>query len=317
MSKRLYIIILVLLSVNIISAQEMNDPSVETLSTDFMVRPAVKVNFPFFAITYKDVRIQYQPSGLPVQVGGTINYKNFGFSYFRTLNSDDDTRGNSNDNSFMTTWYTRSFGIDVLYQKSEGFYLFNPEDFYLNAGDDETKFSGVSQTVLSTTFIYAFNDQLSLRAIKDQSERQIRNEQSFLITGSVDYNRIKSDSSLIPASEQANFGDKAGYDGGDYYGVFLGPGYGASEIVNGKWYYTWFVGAGPSLTFVKNSQEEDDTVITVKLRGRGGYGYNGDSFFGGLFLYADYTLTDLIASSDAFLVQYYSFAAELFAGVRF
>lgn len=147
--------------------------------------------------------VSYAPNS-NLNLGFALYYKWFGLGVafdFPFINNDDDRYGETKRLDIQTNIYTRSLTIDFYYQKYQGFYVDNPEE-YIPDWDPEMPYPqrpDINSFKLGGSCIYAFrHKKFSNRAAFVQTDLQRKSAGSFLLGGFFSLFRVEGDSSFIP-----------------------------------------------------------------------------------------------------------------------
>jgi len=265
--------------------------------------------------------ITYEPNSL-VNGGMRISYLGFGFSFTRTLDQsarDKEVYGETEYSDYQIYYYGRKFGVEVFYQKYEGFYLDDSDTFSLKKGDPETIRSDLSVATGGFNIFYVFSDNFSFKAAFSQLERQNAFDWSFLLMLSGIRFTINSDYSLIPENQESLYGDDAGFTGGTFTAVGISPGIGITKPFSNYCYITaaLFLGTGYmhkryDVAIGERVKHESFIKANIKL----GAGYNGTTWFFGFSFLADESSSETIESGKGVGVVALVIVWEIFAGVR-
>jgi hypothetical protein len=150
-----------------------------------------------------DKTISYAPNS-SLNLGIGVNYKWFGLGVavnFPFINNDNHQYGETQRLDAQTNIFTRALAIDLYYQKYQGFYIENPQDF-IPDWDPESPYPhrpDIISTTLGGSCIYAFkHKKYSARAAFVQTDLQRKSAGSFLLGGYFSLFRVNGDSSFIP-----------------------------------------------------------------------------------------------------------------------
>lgn len=269
--------------------------------------------------------IRYVPNTL-ANWGAGFSWKGLGLSLgFNAPRSDKDENlyGKTEYRDFQLFYYGRRFGVDAHYQKYKGFYLLNSRVLGYNTGDPETLRPDLAMTSSGINAFWSFFEEFSFSAAFDQSERQVRTAWSPLVMVSGNRFTVDSDRSLIPSSQEALYGEFAGYRGGDYTGVAVSPGIACTWIYKNDFFFTaaGFLGAGwmrKEYTTAKGEFSGNEGFSKANLRLA--LGYNIDSFYAGLLGTWDITASERAMGRDRNkeMTEVVAVVAniELYAGIR-
>lgn len=294
---------------------------VEQFGKKFMVRPFVSYNVLALEISDSSAdsgsSITYYPNP-GVKAGISLFYKTFGTSFaYSSSSSSENRRGTTEIIDYQLHSYTGRYGFDLSYQRYRGYYLENPEDWGLSAGDEGTVRDDLTIQSAGANFYRVFSPEFSMPAAFDQTERQIKTAWSFLLMGSAGYFIVRGDSALIPAGYASGYGAYADFSGGRFLSIGLSPGIGIT--VPHKRYFAsaaLFVGSG--LMIRKYSGGGGSRGSFGKVNFRCSAGYSGDEFSAGISAYLDITDTDDFFSDNSEpALQVFNLTVTLAAGYRF
>jgi hypothetical protein len=235
-------------------------------------------------------------------LGGGINYKWFGLALAYGLPSSEENNvkyGKTSRFDAQFNIYTKSFGVDVIFQNYNGFYLENPNSFVTWNKEVYPQLPSMQSASLGVGGYYFFNHKkFSYKAAYVRNTIQNKSAGSFLIGGyySLDYAGFEDGSydrdtivSFIPkelpqeaidsfdikAFTSSSFGFSLGYT---YTVVFLK-----------KWFVNLSLapGFGAKNLKVYNSAGENNTKagVVTRLTARLAIGYEGKHFLLGFTSY--------------------------------
>lgn len=281
-----------------------------------------------FSGTNLELKLKKEDSSTIEYLPNTKNHTGIGVSYlglggsvsWRSGPSEKDELiyGKTGYVDYQLSYYSRKIGIDANYQEYSNFYLDNPGqyDSSWQAGDPYPQRTDLNIRYYGTNFYYIFSHRkFSFRAAFNQTERQKKNAGSFLLMTSLSYLDIKSDYSLIPANQEAYFGDLSGFKGGSFIAIGLSPGY-AYTFILGKFYATPAFFVGPSYQYQKHKVAGGEKISEnagVKSNIRLAGGYNSDTFFIGFS-----TVSDITAVKQGDItVESNTVTGKMFIGYKF
>ncbi len=241
--------------------------------------------------------IRYAPNTLALW-GASISWQGFGFSFGldSPKSEKDETKyGNTKYYDFQLSFYGQQFGFDGYYQNYKGFYLLQPEKYGYMAGSAEALRPDIAAKTIGCNIFWSFFDKFSFSAAFDQSQRQTATAFSPLLMISFNQFSIESSYSLIPPSEESNYGKFAGYRGGDYTGIAVVPGFAITYIWNAYWYFSFagFLGSGwmhKCDTTAEGNITENKPFGKANIRAS--FGYNDDDLFAGISGQFDFTASE-------------------------
>jgi len=272
-----------------------------------------------FVTTYTpaSARVSYQPNpGAGGYYGVGVSWEGVGISFVGDIppgDSDRDTYGDSSYENVSMFLYGKQYGIDLYYQRYQGLYLSNPEDFGMREGDPETIRPDLALSSLGVNVYYVFSGDFSLIGAFNQTERQLESGGSLLFMVSVMRFTVESDGPLVPSAFDG--GEYAGFYGGRFYSVAASPGYAYTFVYEG-FYLTLgaFIGGGliyQEMDVASGEKSGYNTMLRSSVKSA--LGYNGESYFAGVIV-----IYDIISGGSGELTaEQMIFNLELFAGARF
>jgi len=187
--------------------------NIQVFPKNFLFKP--KIVFPgiIFNVSNRDQNgesFNWKPS-IQAVIGGAIRIKKFYISAGYRLPSDSKHEkqfGKTTYQDYYINIQTRIVAWTIFYRDYKGFYLDNYKKFYPNWNEDslglpQSKNLHVIEGGMNLGF--NFNKNFSLNAAFAQSERQKKSAGSFLMTVSERYQRIETDSNIVPVNQWINF----------------------------------------------------------------------------------------------------------------
>lgn len=233
-------------------------------------------------------------TNLPFSFGVALDYRWFTFEYTSTFGrTGDANKGETKMSSIGFGLTGRKFWFRNFYQKTQGYYLENPQYFnpdFNPVTDAYPSRSDVQSSVYYANLNYGFNHRkFSNMAALWQLERQKKSAGSFTVGATVSVATYMADSALIPKKYQPFF------DGRDFVTEFDFKMIG----VNGGYLHTFAFGKNrklfislaliPGISFqngkafsavTENATVED--ALGAHVEGRLVFGYNGDRWYGSM-----------------------------------
>jgi hypothetical protein len=206
----------------------------------------------------------------------------------------------------------------IFYRDYKGYYLGNYTKFYPDwkkdsLGYPKAKNLHVTEGGLNVGF--NFNKGFSLNAAFAQSERQKTSAGSFLMNISERYQRIESDSNIVPLGEQDNYPNLNRLKAGNFFTTIIAFGAGF-QFVHKKFHFTPVVLLGTGIQF-QSYQQYDRNRFWVNMPtyalGKTQLGYNGDVFFTNIIYSIEFNTIPIKESR----IRLYRQAIEFGMGVRF
>ena len=250
-----------------------------------------------------------------------MTYRQFGFSMSRStgkMADDTEKYGKTESRDYQAYLFGRSIGVDIFYQKYQGFYLDYPEKFGLTTGDPSIR-RDLKIRTRGVNLYYALFDELNLAAAFKQSERQLRSGGSFLMMISITDSGIEGDHSLIPLSEQPYYDQYSGMKKASYTSAYVSAGYGYN-FIHGPLYCAlmFFAGGGGGYTKITTGEESfGKSAVGYKMNFKLSAGYNGDTVLLGLYFFSDFSNVFIMTSGNFFRIDTSLGSMGIFAGVRF
>ena len=299
----------------------------EIKSPNFMIKNYYEIRALFLTIdqdkhSENSDSISYHPNS-GNNLGATIEYMGFGLSYsISGFNKQDESKyGKTKANDIQIFYYADKLGIDVYYQRYQGFYLYEPEEFNYNIGDPETKRSDLKINTYGFNFFYNIFDLYSFLKKNGKTNLDYATSFSFLNTfeqikrhenglsiallamfSALHYD-IDSNRSLIPASHQIYYGDFSTFKGGEFNSIGISFGAGFSLAYHDL--FISIIGFFGSGYMHKKYEMEEESINQNgsfnKINAKIVLGYNGNMFAGGLRFQMDEVTAE--ESNDSINIQ--------------
>jgi len=256
--------------------------------------------------------------------GISASYKWLGFTYSRAAGSlkDEKKFGKTKANDYQFYLYQKHFGADIFYQNYSGYYLANPSDFGYREGDPETIRSDIKVRNIGINVYYSFSDDFSLSECFKQMENNYKSSGSPLVSISVNEFKISGDSSLIPESVQADYGDFADYRGGRYKSISAGGGYAYLKTYPNNLYASAALMAAVGYMNSKENikiREVQSHSLAINVNLKLSAGYSSEYLYAGLTAFGFLNSTSKSSDKDRTCTDISCMGGmvELFAGIRF
>ena len=233
-------------------------------------------------------------TNLPFSFGLAIDYRWFTVEYTSTFGrTGDPNKGETKMSSIGFGLTGRKFWFRNFYQKTQGYYLENPEYFkpeFNPLTDVYPSRSDVQSSVYYANLNYGFNHRkFSNMAALWQLERQKKSAGSFTVGATFSVASYSADSALIPAKYQPMFSGRDFIT--EFNFIMLG--------INGGYLHTFAFGKNrklfvslalvPGLSYQDGSSYSNVTDRTQKQQTLGAhgearivFGYNGDRWYGSM-----------------------------------
>lgn len=220
-------------------------------------------------------------------LGIGLGYKWIGLNVaFNVNNSSNISSDDSKWFNVQTQFYLRKFTINIYSTVYKGYYLDNALHMIEGYSQGELYSRGdISNSTFGISSYYIFNSsRYSNRATFNQNEWQKKTAGSFLAGGSILYNRISADSSLIPSQIlYPTFLNSTHYNRSGYFGISGSLGYALSYVINKNWFFDANILLGLSVGNSTIHPEGSDKISSIKaglnLSNRFGIGYNSKLFY--------------------------------------
>lgn len=183
-------------------------------------------------------------------------------------------------------WWIRGF-----YEGYRGYYIANPESYDPSWFRNHTSFPvkpDLRSRTLYTNIYYGFNgDEYSHRAMMWQSQRQKKSAGSLMVGMSAGYDRIISDSTIIPSDATPEFDVLSNVSGYETITLAVNVGYAYSIVLPGRWSLGLMFTPGLAGTFgeieqISGSDRKIPFEWGVMSEARAQLAYHGEKWFGGL-----------------------------------
>jgi len=220
-------------------------------------------------------------------LGIGLGYKWIGFSVgFNVNNSSNINKEDAQWFNFQTQFYLRRLTITIYSNIYKGYYLDNYSHMIEGSESGASyKRDDIHNSTFGVSSYYIFNSsRYSNRATFNQNEWQKKTAGSFLAGGSILYNRVSADSSLIPSQIlYPEFLNGIDYNKSGYFGVSVAVGYALSYVIEKNWFFdaNFLVGLtmGNSTIYPENSNKIASVKAGLYLSNRFGIGYNSRLFY--------------------------------------
>ena len=283
--------------------------------------PNLQLGIQHFEGDRETKEIKYMPN-VKMSWGIDLSYKGYGASYAMELDQaaeDPKNYGKTDYNDFQFYFYLDHWGADLYFQRYSGYYLDNAKTFGIERGDEGSIRPDMKMYSAGFNVYYAFDEKISLYNAMKYRFPDTESRYSFLLMLSPNYFSVKSDSSLIPDSEEVSYGSDAGFRKGEYYSLSIAPGF----VYSTKWENNLFLSfmifgglGGMSKQSVTDQGKNNSFSACIKANVKFVFGYDSPMFFCGITGLGDGTSTrDPLADKNTGIMSYV-IKVDLFAGIR-
>ncbi|MBI9066425.1 MAG: DUF4421 family protein [Salinivirgaceae bacterium] len=257
------------------------------LKNMFTLRVFSGQKFSNFGINDRENKLELAFKANPsssIGIGGSYKWisVNLGIGVSNSLDS---VFGEARKIDFQTNLYLRNLRINIYSSVYNGFYLKNTKDYLANSQyyyrpDIQTKTFGLST-------LYVVNSKrYSTKATFLQNEWQKKTAGSLVIGGSIIYNRIKADSTLIPYfAIDNNFLEGKGFTKNRYFALGGNAGYAFTLVIMKRLFLDFSLMGGFAYGNTTIRTVENDEFSSLKLKltllNTVGFGYNGERLYVG------------------------------------
>ena len=223
-------------------------------------------------------------------LGFGFNYRWLGLNVafnFPFINNDNDTYGSSNSFNFLLYAYPRKFGVNIFFQRIQGYYVENLSTY--NKSWDQNAFykrPDIKTGAVGGSFFYIFNyKKYSYRSVFVQNEVQLKSAGSFFLGANISSIGISGDSSIVPESAKHNFDSSTHILKSNYLELGIQGGYTANIIFLKHLFLNFTLTPGFSLqggtinTEDPRYNDKDKQGISPSFRASFALGYNKDKWY--------------------------------------
>jgi hypothetical protein len=239
-----------------------------------------------------DKTVSYAPnSNLNLGIG--VYYKWFGLGVafnIPFINDDNHKYGETQRLDVQTNIFTRALSIDFYYQKYQGFYVENPED-YIPDWDPELpqpQRSDIRSFNFGGSCLYAFrHKKFSNRAAFVQTDLQRKSAGSFLLGGFFSLFRVEGDSSFIPYQIINQCNPDLTFNNLQVYGTGVAGGYSHTFVMWKRLYFSLTLIPGIAIQsynvkYPENIQEKHGSFVAGRFAARAALVYNTERLYAGI-----------------------------------
>lgn len=290
---------------------------------DFMVRPYAKqgsIELEVKPIDLSGGAIKHTYTPNPGTTTGIyLKYKMLGISLGTNAAPSEEEiqlKGETTFSDYQFHFAFSQIGFDFYYQKYRGFYRSSATDSEMVGSPEHFPFlENLQQEVMGINIFYIKSPKdFSYEAAFNQSEVQKKSGGSLLLFLSLNKFDINNDSAILPAAQQALYGELGTFSGLTVKTVGTIIGWGYSLVIN-RMFVSTVIGVGPGYQQSSYAGVENGDIsgAITRATARISLGYNGPAYFGGMSILIDSTQS----LSDHMEVTPSSRLVELFMGMRF
>lgn len=297
--------------------------NIEKFERDFLFRPRFVYPAVIFNVTNRKTNAEqfnWQPN-IPGIVGASLKIKKFYISAaFKLPSSDASIKlyGNTKFSDFSLNFLGRVMLWTFFYRDYKCFYLYDYKKFYPKWNQDSLGFPQSKHLHViegGVNIGFNFNKNFSMNAAFAQSERQKKSAGSFLMNFSERYQRIETDSNIVPTGINSSYPNLDRLSGGDFLTtiISLGAGY---QFVKKQFHFTPVILVGTGVQFQnywQGSSRRFYINVPTYANFKAQVGWNGDHFFMNLIYIFEY---NTIPIKETRISLYRSYA-EFGCGIRF
>ncbi len=311
--KPILILTLLLCSILAFSANKKRDKgnsgNVEKIKSKFLVSPYYINEYSTLSISNRNTdrnSIVYKPN-IKGSLGIKLGYRFISFSFAFKL-PQPDLYGNTKASKFEINIQKRMFGFSIYYNRYQGMYFKNPDDFGINQGANYLLRPDMKLTTAGFQTYYIFSRKFSINAAFEQNERQKNSAGSFMLTLGDRFIRINADSSFIIPAEQQYYSESNSIDNININNIKLAPGYGYTMVFDNNISLTAVVLTG--FDFQMNFYGQPNNYnfrlgLPFFVQSKMALGYNGDKWFGNFIYNIEYNKIKLPDSKFSIFANYF------------
>lgn len=298
--------------------------NIDVFPKNFLIRP--RFVYPLVSVNVnsrllgKGDKFRYKPA-MPGVVGLSVKVKKVYVSAAIQLPASDHLKNtygktkfrniNININGRVAQW-------TLFYRDYKGFYLDNYQTFYPSWNADSLGYPrqpGLRIIEAGLNFGINFNKNFSLNAAFAQGERQKKSAGSFLMGISERYQRIDSDTSFVPATQDVYYPNLNKFEYGNFITTILSLGFGY-QFVYKKFHLTpvGMIGTGAQIqSYHQIGRKRLWLNVPTYASFKSQIGYNGDHFFANVIYAVEYNTIPIKESRIRLLHNWF----EVGIGLRF
>jgi hypothetical protein len=239
-----------------------------------------------------DKTVSYAPNS-NLNLGFGVYYKWFGLGVafdFPFINDDNHKYGETKRLDVQTNIFTRALTIDFYYQKYQGFYIENPED-YIPDWDSELPYPqrpDINSFNFGGSCLYAFRHyKFSNRAAFVQTDLQRKSAGSFLLGGFFSLFRVEGDSAFIPHQIIDQCNPDLTFNDLQVYGIGVAGGYSHTFVMWKRLYFSLTLTPGIAIQnynvkYPENIPEKHGSFVAGRFAARAALVYNTERLYAGV-----------------------------------
>lgn len=287
------VVLLCLLSLNLLAQNQkdsLRSNYVQRFPDKFFLWPVLKQRSLFFDVSSRTNRsnvLNYRPNNsFGVGVGFYLFEVAVELTTAIPLNEKSRTTyGESDVRDLQINFLAKNFGGDVYNQNYNGFYVADPNNL-IATDEDFAKRPDIEMVNTGLNGIYIINhEKFSLRSAYNFSERQLKSGGSFVVTGTLNNVRLRSDSSILGSRYRDFFPVDGAFNEMRYTTLSLAPGY-TFSLVYRSFFLNTSLALGPAHHWIyykpAGRPERYDIAINTFADIRIAIGYNSQRFFAGM-----------------------------------
>lgn len=192
--------------------------------------------------------------------------------------------GKSKATDLQANILTKSWGLDLYYQKYSGFYK-DDERVQVPIGVAYPQRPDIFTRNLGVSAFYVWNNEkFSIRSSYNYADRQKKSAGSFILYGTINAFSVKGDSAILSAASQGELGEGSDFANIRYTTFSLAPGY-SYNVVLRRFFANGTFALGPAHHWIyyraETGKGHHDIVFNSTYTLRLAAGYSGNRFFTG------------------------------------
>lgn len=224
--------------------------------------------------------------------------------------------GKSKSTDLQINMLTKSFGLDLYYQKYSGFYK-DDQSVKIPPGVSYPLRPDIVTRNLGVSAFYVWNNgKFSIRSSYNYADRQKKSAGSFILYGTINAFSVAADSAIIARNKQDELGNFTDFSHLRYTTFSLAPGY-SYNLVLKRFFVNGTVAVGPAHHWVYYRPETGrghyDVIFNSSYTIRLAAGYSGPRFFTG----AGIAIQSRVLKFEAMRFENSTSVFRLLVGYRF